>query len=107
MVIMNKNTNLISSSKASKYLQDINTADILVGMPSYNNVITADYVVSQIVKGLDTYFPDYKSVVFVSDGVSDDGTLTSVKKINIQSTNIKLIPIHWGFWKRNGCAGYF
>ena len=61
-------------------------------MPSYNNVITANYVVSQIVKGLDTYFPDYKAVVFVSDGGSGDQTLTSVKKIDMKSTRVKLIP---------------
>ncbi len=89
---MRKNPSLISSNETSKYLQDIAIADILVGMPSYNNVITANYVVSQIVKGLDTYFPDYKSVVFVSDGGSGDQTLTSVKKIDIKSTNVKLIP---------------
>jgi glycosyltransferase involved in cell wall biosynthesis len=90
--IMNKDADLISSNKASKYLHEIGSADILVGMPSYNNVITADYVVSQIVKGLDTYFPDYNSVIFVSDGGSGDETLTSVKKTDIQSANIKLIP---------------
>jgi glycosyltransferase involved in cell wall biosynthesis len=89
---MSKNLKLISSSEASKYLQDIANADILVGMPSYNNVITANYVVSQIVKGLETYFPDYKSVVFVSDGGSGDQTLTSVKKIDVKATKVKLIP---------------
>ncbi len=89
---MNKDVSLISSNKASKYLQEISTADILVGMPSYNNVVTANYVVSQIVEGLDKHFPDYKSVIFVSDGGSGDETLTSVKKIDIQSANIKLIP---------------
>ena len=89
---MSKNSRLISSSEASKYLQDIASADILVGMPSYNNIITANYVVSQIVKGLDTYFPDYKSVVFVSDGGSGDQTLTSVRKIDVKSTKVKLIP---------------
>ena len=89
---MNKDVSLISSNKASKYLEEISTADILVGMPSYNNVVTANYVVSQIVEGLDKHFPDYKSVIFVSDGGSGDETLTSVKKIDIQSANIKLIP---------------
>jgi glycosyltransferase involved in cell wall biosynthesis len=61
-------------------------------MPSYNNVITANYVISQIAAGLDKYFSNYKSVIFVSDGGSSDGTLNSVKQINIQSANVKLIP---------------
>ena len=85
-------TSLISSHEALRYLEGIKTADILVGMPSYNNVITAGYVVSQIVKGLDTYFPNYKSVVFVSDGGSGDETLTSVKRLDIKSKNVQLIP---------------
>jgi hypothetical protein len=89
---VDKNFNFIASNKAAKYLQEINTADILVGMPSYNNVITANYVVSQIVKGLDKYFPNYKSTIFVSDGSSSDGTLNSVSQVNIQSKNINLIP---------------
>jgi len=89
---MNKNSDLIASSKAYRYLQEINTADLLVGMPSYNNVITANYVVSQIVEGLDKYFPNHKSVIFVSDGGSNDGTLNSVTQISIQSPNVKLIP---------------
>jgi glycosyltransferase involved in cell wall biosynthesis len=92
MMVMDNNLDLIASSKALEYLQKIGAADILVGMPSYNNIVTANYVVSQIVKGLDKYFPNHKSVIFVSDGGSGDGTLTSVKQINIQSANIKLIP---------------
>ena len=89
---MTEEDGFIASSKATKYLQEIGNADILVGMPSYNNVVTANYVVSQIVEGLDKYFPNYKSVIFVSDGGSSDGTLSSVTQIRIQSANVKLIP---------------
>jgi glycosyltransferase involved in cell wall biosynthesis len=54
-------------------------------------VLTASYVISQVTKGLDTYFPHLRSVVFVSDGNSKDDTLNSVKKINLPS-EVKLIP---------------
>jgi glucosylglycerate synthase len=79
------------SLDARVYLHDIEKADILVGVPSYNNVLTASYVLSQVVKGLDTYFPNLKSVIFVSDGNSVDATLTSVKMVNLPS-RVKLIP---------------
>jgi glucosylglycerate synthase len=79
------------SLDAHVYLHDIEKADILVGIPSFNNVLTASYVLSQVVKGLDTYFPNFRSVIFVSDGNSKDETLTSVKKINLPS-EVKLIP---------------
>ena len=85
------NLNSALSLDARVYLHDIERADILVGLPSYNNVLTASYVLSQIVKGLDTYFPNLKSAIFVSDGNSKDKTLTSVKKVNLPS-EVKLIP---------------
>ena len=79
------------SLDAHVYLHDIEKADIMVGIPSFNNVLTASYVLTQVVKGLDTYFPNHRSVIFVSDGDSKDETLTSVKKIDLPS-EVKLIP---------------
>ena len=88
---MNRNLDTALSLDAKVYLHDIERADILVGIPSYNNVLTASYVLSQVVKGLDTYFPNLRSVIFVSDGKSVDDTLTSVKKVNLPS-EVKLVP---------------
>jgi hypothetical protein len=79
------------SLDANIYLHDIEKADILVGIPSFNNILTASYVISQVTKGLDTYFPNLKSVIFVSDGNSKDDTLDSIKRINLPS-EVKLIP---------------
>jgi glucosylglycerate synthase len=79
------------SLDASVFIHNIENADILVGIPSFNNVLTASYVLTQVTKGLDTYFPHLRSVIFVSDGNSKDDTLNSVKKINLPS-EVKLIP---------------
>ncbi len=79
------------SPEAWKWINEISKADILVGIPTYNNVLTASYVIGQVVKGLDAYFPYLKSAIFVSDGKSADGTLSSVKTIHMPS-EIKLIP---------------
>jgi glucosylglycerate synthase len=87
---MNKNDSALSLD-AHVYLHDIEKADILVGIPSFNNVLTASYVLSQVTKGLDTYFPNFRSVIFVSDGNSKDETLNSVKKVYLPS-EVKLIP---------------
>jgi len=87
---MNKNDSALSLD-AHVYLHDIKKADILVGIPSFNNVLTASYVLSQVIKGLDTYFPNLRPVIFVSDGNSKDDTLTSVKKVYLPS-EVKLIP---------------
>jgi glucosylglycerate synthase len=87
---LNKNDSALSLD-AHVYLHDIEKADILVGIPSFNNVLTASYVLSQVTKGLDTYFPNLRSVIFVSDGKSKDDTLDSVKKVYLPS-EVKLIP---------------
>jgi glycosyltransferase involved in cell wall biosynthesis len=88
--MLNKEDSALSLD-ARVYLHDIEKADILVGIPSFNNVLTASYVLSQVTKGLDTYFPHLKSVIFVSDGDSKDDTLKSVKKLDLP-TQVKLIP---------------
>jgi glycosyltransferase involved in cell wall biosynthesis len=87
---LNKSDSALSLD-ANVYLHAIENADILIGIPSFNNVLTASYVLSQATKGLEKYFPDYRSVIFVSDGNSKDDTLNSVKKINLPS-EVKLIP---------------
>jgi glycosyltransferase involved in cell wall biosynthesis len=93
---MNQNDSALSLD-ARVYLHDIEKADILVGIPSFNNVLTASYVLSQVMKGLDTYFPNLRSVIFVSDGNSKDDTLRSVKRVYLPS-EVKLIPaIYMGF----------
>ena len=87
---MNKADSALSLD-AHVYLHDIEKADILVGIPSFNNILTASYVISQVTKGLDTFFPNLKSVIFVSDGNSNDDTLKSVKRVYLPS-EVKLIP---------------
>ena len=91
VIKMNNNIESALSLDAKIYLHDIEKADLLVGIPSYNNVLTASYVLTQVMKGLDKYFPHLRSVIFVSDGKSMDDTLTSIKKVNLPS-EVKLIP---------------
>jgi glycosyltransferase involved in cell wall biosynthesis len=59
-------------------LQQIGTADILVGIPSYNNSRTIGHVVRAVQAGLAKYFPDRKAILVNSDGGSSDGTMDVV-----------------------------
>jgi glucosylglycerate synthase len=77
--------------EAKAYLKEIETADIVVGVSSLNNVLTVNFVLSQAIKGLDTYFPDFKPAIVVSNENSVDNTMTEVKKISLPS-EAKLIP---------------
>lgn len=65
-------------------IQGIKEADILVGIPSYNNASTIGHVVKAVQAGLAKYFPDKKSVVVNSDGGSTDGTVDVVKNTTVE-----------------------
>jgi glycosyltransferase involved in cell wall biosynthesis len=55
-------------------LAAIGTADLVVGIPSYNNARTISHVVRAIKAGIAKYFPDQIVVLVNSDGGSTDGT---------------------------------
>jgi len=80
---MEKMVDSALSSQAHKHLESIKTADIVVGVPSYNNAQTINYVVYQAAKGLETHFPNMKSLIFISDGNSTDGTLETVRAMRL------------------------
>ena len=54
--------------------QKIKKADIIVGIPSYNEAGTIDFVVEQASLGLEKYFPNKKAVIINLDHESPDGT---------------------------------
>jgi hypothetical protein len=58
---------------------EIEEADILVGIPSYNNARTIGHVVRAVQAGFAKYFSDLKCVLVNSDGGSTDGTPDIVK----------------------------
>ena len=55
-------------------VSDIGEADILVGIPSFNNADTIGHVVRAASAGLAKYFPGVRAVLVNSDGGSTDGT---------------------------------
>ncbi len=61
-------------------LREIGSADILVGIPSYNNADTVGHVVRAVSAGLAKYFPDERAVLVNSDGGSSDETTAIVAR---------------------------
>ena len=59
---------------ARQRIAEIGHADILVGIPSYNNATTIGHVVRVAAEGMVKHFPDLKPVLINSDGGSPDGT---------------------------------
>src|SRR6516162_8323295 len=77
---------------------EVGAADILVGIPTYNN---ADTIVS-LVKAARTgalQFPGYRTVIMQADGGSDDSTLQSARDAlsggsNFIQVSYPLYPVH-------------
>ena len=76
---------VIRPDKIEDGIKSIDNADILVGIPSYNNAKTIGHVVRAVQGGFAKYFPDKKTVLVNSDGGSTDGTMDVVQSATIDS----------------------
>ncbi len=77
----------------------VNRADIVVGIPSYNNARTIGHVVRAAHAGLAKYFPQFSSVIVNSDGGSTDGTRDAVLSTRVEDAHLLLLsapmfPVH-------------
>ncbi|OGF20943.1 MAG: glycosyl transferase family 2 [Candidatus Eisenbacteria bacterium RBG_19FT_COMBO_70_11] len=72
-------------------LDEIGEADVLIGIPSYNNSRTIGHVVQAVTAGLAKYFPDQRSVLVNSDGGSKDGTPDVVSRSELGTTRSILL----------------
>jgi glycosyltransferase involved in cell wall biosynthesis len=59
---------------AREVVSQIGRADIVIGIPSYNNARTIGHVVRAAMAGLNKYYPEFTGVIVNSDGGSKDGT---------------------------------
>ncbi|MGW8273154.1 MAG: glycosyltransferase [Thermodesulfovibrionales bacterium] len=73
-------------------VEEIKEADILVGIPSYNNARTIGHVVRAVQAGFAKYFPRRKCILVNSDGGSSDGTMDIVSRTAIEDLKSILIP---------------
>jgi len=74
---MNKKT--VLTPKTIKQVKNIKKADILVGIPSFNNENTIGHVIKAVRLGLTKYFPKLKSIIVNSDCGSTDNTRKIVR----------------------------
>jgi len=78
-------------SEAQSVIKDIRHADVVVGIPSYNNARTIGHVVRAAHAGLAKYFPQFTSVIINSDGGSKDGTREVVLSARMEDINLLLL----------------
>jgi glycosyltransferase involved in cell wall biosynthesis len=68
----------------------IRRADIVIGIPSYNNGRTIGHVVRAANAGLTKYFPQLTAVVINSDGGSTDNTREAVLSAQVEDSHLML-----------------
>jgi glycosyltransferase involved in cell wall biosynthesis len=91
-------------------MKEIGGADIVVGIPSYNNAATIGHVVAATQAGLEKYFPQYQAVIVNSDGSSSDGTKEVVLKESLDKSRLlqittPLFPVHRLSFPYHGIPG--
>ena len=78
---------------SAKRIEEIRNADILIGIPCYNNEKTIGHVIQMVTRGLDKHYRDYRSVIFVADGGSTDDTREAAKEFQIKPWQEKNVSI--------------
>jgi hypothetical protein len=73
--------------------------EVIVGIPTYNNVSTIGQVVKVAQTGLANYFGNRKALIVNSDGGSEDGTLEAIKQARIDAHALMMVrypldPVH-------------
>jgi glycosyltransferase involved in cell wall biosynthesis len=87
------------SSDVEAQLLALGGADIVVGIPSFNNARTIGHVVQAVSAGCSKYFPKERCVVVNSDGGSKDGTPDVVSRSDFHAPSAILVshevtPVH-------------
>ena len=80
----------------TKRIEEIDSADILVGIPCYNNEKTIVHVIQMVTHGLAKHFKDRRSVIFIADGGSTDDTREVAKEFEIKPWQEKVVSIYRG-----------
>jgi len=79
-----------------KRLEEIEYADIVVGIPCFNNESTIIHVLRAVSHGLRDYYPDLRAVIIVSDGGSTDDTRDVAKYFQLSPWQERIVSIYRG-----------
>lgn len=77
--------------EAVQRLAEVGQADIVIGIPSYQNAGTIGHVVGAAQAGLAKYFPQRRAVILNSDGGSKDGTPDVVRDLAASDAGLLLL----------------
>ncbi len=89
-------TSLELTPATRQRIRELRQVDLVVGIPSFNNVHTIGHVVRAVQAGLAKYFPEHRAVIVNSDGGSTDGTSDLVRQVSAEDPRTLLAthPVH-------------
>jgi glucosylglycerate synthase len=70
-------------TKVLNQIDQIKYADIVVGIPTYNNEKTVANIITNSGEGLKKYYPNLKGVIINADSSSEDNTVDAVNKTRL------------------------
>ncbi len=79
-----------------KRLEEIDKADIVVGIPCYNNEKTIQHVIQMVSHGLHNHYRNLRSVIYIADGGSTDDTREISKEFQLKPWQEKIVSIYRG-----------
>ena len=85
----------------------IERADIVVGIPSFNEADNISYVVEKVDEGLEKYFKNYQKVIINSDNNSPDGTGQVFLRTKTKTPKIYISPPSTIRGKGNNLFNFF
>lgn len=83
--------------KVSRRLEEIDKADLLVGIPCFNGQGTIEHVIRTVSDGLAQFYPDKRSLIMISDGGSTDDTREVAEGVEVSPYIEKLVQIYRGY----------
>jgi glycosyltransferase involved in cell wall biosynthesis len=82
--------------RTRRHFERLEQADILVGIPCFNNDSTLSHVIRTVEKGLSLHYHDYRCVVFVADGGSVDDSRETGSELESSPWIERVIAIYRG-----------
>lgn len=79
-----------------KRLEEIDEADILIGIPCYNNEDTIVHVIQMVSRGIHKHYRDSRAVILIADGGSTDDTRDRAIEFQLMPWQEKIVTIYRG-----------
>ena len=93
---MSRRYNTALRPHLQKRLEEIEEADILIGIPCYNNEESIVHVIQMVSHGLNKHYRDCRSVILIADGGSTDDTRDRATEFQLKPWQEKIVTIYGG-----------